>query len=286
MRIPPQQRNTPHARDGFPRGLEQPEGSLRFGADALLLAAFVARHVEALDVRQPAPFVVELGCGCGAALLGLLLRCPSVRGLGLDREPPLVQAARNNAERLGLAANASFALADIADGKQLRALSELTETVHARGCGIVLANPPYDVAGRASPRSLRERALRGSADARPRGEDGQAPTCGKDPDDALSDFCRAAAMLLRHQGRFFCIYAARSLPRLCTTLDAAGLGVRRVLPIRARRSQPAMRLLVEARKNAAHDAVLEAPLTLHGAATSGGNHLWSKAALHFCPWLE
>ena len=94
-------------------------------------------------------------------------------------------------------------------------------------------------------------------------------------------------MLLRHQGRFFCIYDARALPRLCTALDAAGLGLRRVLPVRARRSQPATRLLVEARKNAAHETVLEAPLTLHGgAAACGGSPAWSKAALHFCPWLE
>ena len=64
------------ARRLFPRGLEQPEGSLRFGADALLLAAFAARHVEGLSAsvksrQQGGLTAAELGCGCGAALLGL-----------------------------------------------------------------------------------------------------------------------------------------------------------------------------------------------------------------------
>ena len=51
----------------FPRGLKQPEGSFRFGQDALLLAALTARFCTRKDK------VVELGCGCGAALSGLLL---------------------------------------------------------------------------------------------------------------------------------------------------------------------------------------------------------------------
>ena len=37
------------ARALFPRGLQQPQGSLRFGADALLLAAFAARQAEGLS---------------------------------------------------------------------------------------------------------------------------------------------------------------------------------------------------------------------------------------------
>jgi len=259
----------------------------------LLLAAFVARHVEALAARQAAPFAVELGCGCGAALLGLALRCPSVLGLGLDSEPPLVKAAQNNAALLGLAERARFALADIADGKQLRAVPELAENGRMAHCDMVLANPPYDVAGRASPKALRERALRGAstmtsgATAEVEREDRQSPT--SEPaggGNALFAFCRAAATLLRHQGRFFCIYEARALPRLCITLEAAGLGVRRVLPVRAKRGLPAMRLLVEARKNAAHDVILEAPLTLHAqAAAFGGKPRWTQAALRFCPWL-
>ena len=119
----------------------------------------------------------------------------------------------------------------------------------------VLANPPYDRGGRPSARHMRERALR--------------TTPGADSHtSALDTFCRAAAALLRHQGRFFCIYDAQALPRLCVALNAVRLGVRRILPVQSHRDEPARRVLVEARKNAAHDTVLETPLILHDAPGS------------------
>jgi hypothetical protein len=102
---------------------------------------------------------------------------------------------------------------------------------------------------------MRERALRTST-----GADSHT--------SALDTFCRAAATLLRHQGRFFCIYDAQALPRLCVALNAVRLGVRRILPVQGHRDEPARRVLVEARKNAAHDTVLETPLILHDALGS------------------
>ena len=304
------------ARRRFPRGLEQPEGSLRFGADALLLAAFAARHLPpkkngpgeyradkygpnncgpdncgpdkyGLDkcgpgAANPGPtLVAELGCGCGAALLGLAMLRPHICGLGLERENPLVLAAEGNAALLGLSKQLHFVDLDLADGAALSALcvpAQLSDAMEPRAAsssrhkagmeqqrGIVqpacnrldavLANPPYDRGGRPSPRHMRERALRTTP-----GADCHA--------SALDTFCRAAAALLRHQGRFFCIYDAQALPRLCVALNAVRLGVRRILPVQGHRDEPARRVLVEARKNAAHDTVLETPLILHDAPGS------------------
>ena len=274
------------ARQLFPRGLEQPEGSLRFGADALLLAAFAARHVESLNTsRQAHLTAAELGCGCGAALLGLALRCPGITGLGLDREAPLVQAATANAARLGLTERLRFAEADLADRKRMSELAGTTGVSHAGKVDLVLANPPYGVAGRPSSRSMRERALRGAQSEESR-------------EYVLQLFCRAAAALLRHQGCFCCIYDAPALPQLCSGLSDAGLGLRLLLPVRTHRAKPALRILALARKNAAHETVIETPLTLHSGAstnnnpetskvTVGGNDVprWSEQALRFCPWL-
>ena len=296
------------ARRRFPRGLYQPEGSLRFGADALLLAAFAARHLppkkngpgeyradkygpnncgpdncglenRGPDAANPGPtLVAELGCGCGAALLGLAMLRPHICGLGLERENPLVLAAVSNAALLGLSKQLHFVDLDLADGAALSALcvpAQLSDAMEPRAAsssrhkagmeqqrGIVqpacnrldavLANPPYDRGGRPSPRHMRERALRTTP-----GADCHA--------SALDTFCRAAAALLRHQGRFFCIYDAQALPRLCVALNAVRLGVRRILPVQGHRDEPALRVLVEARKNAAHDTVLETPLILHDA---------------------
>ena len=274
------------ARQLFPRGLEQPEGSLRFGADALLLAAFAARYVESLNTsRQAHLTAAELGCGCGAALLGLALRCPGVTGLGLDREAPLVQAATVNAARLGLTDRLRFAEADLVDRKLLSELAGTTSVSHAGKFDLVLANPPYGVAGRPSPRHMRERALRGAP-----GEENR--------EYVLQLFCRAAAALLRHQGCFCCIYDAPALPQLCAGLNDAGLGLRLLLPVRTHRAKPALRILALARKNTAHETVIETPLTLHTGAstndnsgtskiTGGGKRgpRWSTQALRFCPWL-
>ena len=274
------------ARQLFPRGLEQPEGSLRFGADALLLSAFVARHVESLNAPRQAHLTgAELGCGCGAALLGLALRCPGITGLGLDREAPLVQAATVNAARLGLTDRLRFAEADLADRKLLSELAGTTGVSHAGKFDLVLANPPYGVAGRPSPRHMRERALRGAP-----GEESR--------EYVLQLFCRAAAALLRHQGCFCCIYDAPALPQLCAGLNDAGLGLRLLLPVRTHRAKPALRILALARKNTAHETVIETPLTLHTGAstndnsgtskvTGGGKRgpRWSTQALRFCPWL-
>ncbi len=274
------------ARQLFPRGLEQPEGSLRFGADALLLAAFAARDVERLNTpRQAHLTAAELGCGCGAALLGLALRCPGITGLGLDREAPLVQAATANAARLGLTDRLRFAEADLADRKLLQERADETSGSHAGKFDLVLANPPYGVAGKPSSRSMRERALRGAP-----GEESR--------EYVLQLFCRAAAALLRHQGCFCCIYDAPALPQLCAGLDDAGLGLRLLLPVRTHRAKPALRILTLARKNAAHETLIETSLTLHtGASTNdnpgtskvtdggSGGPRWSTQALHFCPWL-
>lgn len=274
------------ARQLFPRGLEQPQGSLRFGADALLLAAFAARGVEGMSGARGKPLTTaELGCGCGAALLALALRCDTVTGLGIDREAPLVQAATANAQQLGLAHRLHFAQADLADSTFLAALPPLpgVSGCKAASLDLVIANPPYGVEGRPSPSQMRERALRGT----------QGKHVAENRAQVLAFFCRAAATLLRHQGYFFCIYDALALPLLSGALDAAGFGLRSLLPVRTHASRPALRVLVLARKNTAHQCAIEAPLTLHtgnaGAVKtsnpSTGGPRWSAQALRFCPWL-
>jgi tRNA1Val (adenine37-N6)-methyltransferase len=297
------------ARRLFPRGLEQPQGSLRFGADALLLAAFAARGVEGMnEARRKQITAAELGCGCGAALLALALRCGTVTGLGLEREPPLVQAATANALYLGLADRLHFAQADLADRALLAALPALPAVLGVNGgkagsLDLVLANPPYGVEGRPSQSHMRERALRGAQGT-------QGAQVAENRTQVLTVFCRAAAGLLRHQGYFFCIYDALALPLLSSALDAAGFGLRGLLPVRTYASRPALRVLVLARKNAAHQCAIEAPLTLHVGKASGGKQdtaqtksgqtataqadtaqattvspRWSAQALRFCPWL-
>ncbi|MBD5538758.1 MAG: methyltransferase domain-containing protein [Desulfovibrio sp.] len=244
----------------YPRGLVQPEGAYRFGLEALLLAAFAARTLRKRRGVRRESSVAELGSGCGAALLGVALLCPAARCLGLEREAVLVEAARANADALGLSGRVRFCVADVAAPVQDAGLRDM-----------VLANPPWGLpaSGRRSPSGLREAALRG-ADAR----DG----------DAFPAFCQAAGRLLRHRGAFCCIVPAQALTRICDALEGARLGLRRILPLRPHTGKAAHRLLLLAQKEACAEPVLCSPLTLHRrGATSGPS--WTRAALGFCPWL-
>lgn len=261
------------ARAAFPRGLEQPPASFRFGTDALLLAAWAARQAG-----RACHEVAELGSGCGAALFALLLhpclaQAPT-RVLGLDADEGLCLAARRNAARLGFADRCSFVCGDLRDFAFLRS------------CGLqrfdlVLANPPFYAVGtgRSSAHARRESAMRES----PLSDLGTASARPVEP-PLLSAFCAAAAALLRHHGRFLCIFPARDISRLLLALRQAALGLRAVLPVQARADAPALRLLVEARRGAADDCRLLPPLVLHGSLAHGG-HGWTEQAREFCPPL-
>lgn len=259
------------ARSAFPCGLEQPPGAYRFGADALLLGAWAA---HCLGEAGRVAAVAELGCGCGAALFALLLhpaltRSPSL-SLGMDDKEALCAAARKNAEILGLP-SCRFVRGDVGDPAFLRQCGQ-------SAFAAVLANPPYDLPGRTAALPLREQALRSASCSdteTSRKEDGQL---------ALNVFCRAASRLLTHHGRFYAIFPAGDISRLLSALSSARLGLRRLLPVHADRQHPALRLLVEARRDAASDCRLLPPLFLH-ALERGSGPGWTPEALHFCPWL-
>lgn len=253
----------------FPHGLRQPEGSYRFGLEALMLAAFAVQTLRGRKMpAQRETAVAELGSGCGAALLGVALAQPSARCIGLEREAILVEAARANAHALGLAGRVRFCLTDAAKAK-------------AEDFGpqdLVLANPPWALRerrGRASPSVLREAAL---------------CTGEEDDADAFPVFCAAAARLLRHRGAFCAIAPVAALSRICGALECARLGLRRILPLRPQRQKAAHRLLLLAQKDAASEPQLLAPLTLQAscqssAQASGSAWRWTAQALAFCPWL-
>lgn len=245
----------------YPRGLIQPEGAYRFGLEALLLATFAARILGQGRGAERECAVAELGSGCGAALLGVALRVPGARCLGLEREPVLVEAARANAGALGLSGRVRFTQADVA--------ARLPQEAGPQD--MVLANPPWGLpgTGRCSPSGLREGALR--AESTPGG-------------DAFPIFCQAAARLLRHKGLFCCIVPAAALTRICAALEAARLGLRRILPLRPHTGDAAHRLLLLAQKGACAEPVLCSPLTLHGRGARSGPS-WTRVALSFCPWL-
>ncbi len=244
----------------FPLNLGQAPDGLRFGSDALLLAAYARRALAShFKSSQKNPLLVELGCGDATALLGLLTVWPRAQALGIDINADFILLARQNAARLAFT-NAGFYALDL---RKLRLEPGLCDW-REKAC-LVLANPPWRLPseGRRSANKARNLAL--WADA-----------------DSLAVFSQAAAFFLKHGGQFCCISDPASLPRLLEEMGKNQLGLREILPLSPRAGQKAIRLLLRAQKNAQPLPELLAPLILHKDASNA----WSQSALNFCHWLK
>jgi release factor glutamine methyltransferase len=86
--------------------------------------------LDRADARSRALRIADLGVGSGAILIALLTELPNAHAIGTDRDPAALAVARENAQHLGVAARAAFIACDF--GAAL-----------ARGCDIVVTNPPY-----------------------------------------------------------------------------------------------------------------------------------------------
>lgn len=90
----------------------------------------VAGVLAALPDRTARLRLVDFGTGSGCLLLSLLHELPNASGIGVDISPEALAVARENAQRLGLAARAQFRCASWGSG--------LDETFD-----ILISNPPY-----------------------------------------------------------------------------------------------------------------------------------------------
>ncbi|MBI5519019.1 MAG: methyltransferase [Desulfovibrio sp.] len=233
----------------FPRGLAQPEGGFRFGADTLLLSAFAHAHLK----RGAALSGLDIGTGCGAAAIGLLLLRPGepIAITGIDTGPEMVAAANQNAADLDFTAHLQPALAD---ARHYRCPAP---------CHFALANPPFRVpgTGRPCPDDARHRA-------RFEGPGGFAA------------FAACAARNLRTGGQLFLVHLAERLPELMCALAGHGLRTRRLLPVQGQEGQAPRLALIQATLGGGQGLALEAPLVLYRPDGS----LTPQAAA-FCPFL-
>ena len=189
----------------------------RYGADALLLAAFAAprpREREACD----------LGTGCGIIPLVWSERPQPVQITAVDISPEACGLLRRSVQDAGLEARIRVVCAD------------LREPHAALGSGrfdLVSMNPPYFVAGHGaqSPDPAR-RAAR------------HETSC------TLRQAAQAAARLLRNGGRFCVCHRPERLCDLLCTLREAGLEPKRLRFAAARADGVPWLVLCEAKKGA------------------------------------
>jgi tRNA1(Val) A37 N6-methylase TrmN6 len=220
----------------------QPKGGYRAGIDAVLLAAAVPCGVgRAIDV----------GAGVGTAGLCLARRCAQMSVALFEREPALLELARENARRNELVERVKVAQGDIDAASD----AELREAGIAAGSfDHVLANPPFHVEGDGTAAVNR---LKAAAHA--------MPAAG------LERWSRFLARMVKPGGTATIIHKAEALPELL-----AGLGTRfgalKVLPVHARSDEPAIRVIVHGTKGSKAPLALLPAFVLHddGGAFSPG----------------
>lgn len=244
------------ARAAFPAGLEQPEGSFRFSADALLLAAYAARR-SSLNVANR---FIDLGTGCGIVAHAYLLLIKNMSsGWGIDSHPRLIESGVHNARRLGLSDTLRFLCGDIRDPAFLLSIRNKTGRVDA-----VMSNPPWRLlgSGRVPVSEARRTALFGDA-------------------ATLSAFAVAASSLLRPGGRFFCIVGAHRTADMLAALAEARLCASSLRFVHKKEGASATLALLEARKAARAALEVEAPLFIYGP-----RQVPTPESLEFCPFLR
>jgi release factor glutamine methyltransferase len=167
--------------------------------------------VEAINVRLPnrsaSHRFLDLGTGSGCLLLALLSEFPAATGLGVDRVFGAAAVARRNADRLGLAARARFAVGDWAEA--------LIGHFDA-----VVANPPYiasaDIAG--LPREVRDFDPRMALDG------------GADGLNAYRRVSVDLTRLLKPSGLFACEIGQGQDSEVAALIAAHGLVIEEIVP--------------------------------------------------------
>ena len=274
--------STALARQRFPRGLTQPAGGFRFGADTLLLAAFAARHLPSPKATAahasgaPARITgqaqingLELGIGCGAASLGLLLLRPDLdlRLIGIDTGPEMVAAARRNAEALDFSDRLQVEEAGVRafrwPGQAGPKGGNGPEESTGKGAHLVFSNPPFRLPGT------------GRAAATPEKDRARFEGPG-----GFAAFAQCAARSLRPGGMFCLMHLAERLPGLLRDMQDAGLGPELLLPVQGGADKPARLVLLLARRGGRGGLTLEPPLVLYGS--DGALRPEAEA---FCPFL-
>ena len=208
--------------------LIQREDGLHFGSDAYLLAAFVRGKRTAT--------AVDLGSGTGIIPLLCLARDKAARFTAVELQPAFAELIDRNAHLNGMAERLTPLCADV------RAVNAATVGGEV---DLVTANPPY-----MAPKS----GARNTADEKYLA---RHEVCG-----TVTDFCAAAGRLLKHGGRFCCVFRPERLGDLFEGMRSAHLEPKRMTMVQATYAATPSMVLVEAVKYAAPSLLVTPPLCL------------------------
>ena len=206
--------------------LVQPLKGFRAGSDSLLLAA-------ALRDRDSGE-ALELGCGCGGALLPAAFRMPNIRLTGVEIDAQMAELAQAGVAANGFEDRVSVEAAEASDW---------VKTDENR-FDLVFANPPYFEPGRISaPGEGKTQAYLESLD--------------------LTGWIKAMVFAAKPRAPIVMIHRAAELARILTGFDRQ-TGDITVLPVASKPGEEARRVLVRGRKGLKRGPVrLLTPLVTH-----------------------
>ena len=208
---------------------------LTLSTDAYLLAAFA----------RPAPrgVAVELGTGTGVVSLLCAAKERFSHIHALEIQPDFADLATRNVRLNGLEDKITVHLADLRQARPALVGGEAES---------VLANPPY------------MRTDSGKRNDHDYQYIARHEVCG-----TVTDFCAAAARLLKHGGKFTCVYLPSRLSELMGAMREYRLEPKRMVLVHADRESEPSSVLIEARKGGAPGMRILPPLLLHEGEWNG-----------------
>ncbi|MBQ9784948.1 MAG: methyltransferase [Clostridia bacterium] len=205
------------------------KNGLTFGTDAYLLAAFVR--------PQPHETVVDLGSGTGILPLLLLARGKIRTAVAVEIQDCFADLIGRNAALNGVSDRVRVLCTDVRD-------------LHPRDTGgevaLVVSNPPY---------MKTETGKRNAHD--------EKFIARHEVFGGIGDFCAAASRVLKHGGRFVCVFRPDRLTELLSGMRDAHLEPKRMVFVHADEESEPSSVLIEAVKGGAPSLRIDPPLLLH-----------------------
>ena len=215
--------------------LIQKKNGLTFGTDAFLLAAFVK--------SSPKVHAVDLGSGTGILPLLLLAKGKIRHATAVEVQPAFADLIARNAAINNFANNITPLCANVRDLRPEDTNGEV---------GLVISNPPYMKCTSGKRNESDEKYI------------ARHEVCGD-----IFDFCACASRLLKHGGKFVCVWRPDRLTDLLNAMHEHRLEPKRMTFVHADAESEPCSVLIEAILGGAPSVRVSKPLILYESRSEG-----------------
>ena len=208
----------------------EPNGGIRFGTDALLLADFARNGIKRGKC-------IDLGTGSGVIPLLMLASGSNADFIGLELQPEYAETARKNSEQNGFSDRFEGVCGNAENYKALFESGRVDS---------VITNPPYmrNDCGKSNaslPLAVARREISGGIEL----------------------FCKAAGWALKSGGSFFAVYRPDRLATLICAMRNNNIEPKRLRAVTASVGSAPSLILVEGKKDGKEGLIFEKDLILY-----------------------